>query len=218
MESGYGAQQGELDVIRSIATLAATGRRRPWAEGELLACLTIIGSGEAPRERLRGSWAGAMGQTQMLPSTYLSSAVDGDGDGKRDIWTSAPDALASAANLLAKGGWRRGEGWAREVILPARFRLRPERRAGAGPGLVESQRRAAGGRRDLGCGRRRGRLDITPPVRRGRPGLPCRTQPFRDPQVQQLGRLRPVGWPPRRPHRRRRRGWSRRGPKRHRFP
>ncbi len=121
MESGYGAQQGDLDVIRSIATLAATGRRRPWAEGELLACLTIIGSGEAPRDRLKGSWAGAMGQTQMLPSTFLGSAVDGDGDGRRDIWTSAPDALASAASLLAKGGWRRGEGWAREVILPAGF-------------------------------------------------------------------------------------------------
>ena len=121
MESGYGAQQGDLDVIRSVATLAATGRRRPWAEGELLACLTIIGSGEAPRERLRGSWAGAMGQTQMLPSTYLSSAVDGDGDGKRDIWTSAPDALASAASLLAKGGWLRGEGWTREVLLPTGF-------------------------------------------------------------------------------------------------
>jgi lytic murein transglycosylase len=121
MESGYGVQQGDLDVVRSLATLAATGRRRPWAEGELLACLTIIGSGDAPRERLRGSWAGAMGQTQMLPSTYLSTAVDGDGDGKRDIWGSAPDALASAANLLEKGGWRRGEGWAREVILPTGF-------------------------------------------------------------------------------------------------
>lgn len=121
MESGYGAQQGDLDVIRSLATLAASGRRRPWAEGELLDCLKIIGSGEAPRERLRGSWAGAMGQTQMLPSTYLSTAVDADGDGKRDIWTSAPDALASAANLLEKGGWKRGEGWSREVILPAGF-------------------------------------------------------------------------------------------------
>ena len=121
MESGYGAQQGDLDVVRSVATLAATGRRRPWAEGELMACLKIIASGEAPRERLRGSWAGAMGQTQMLPSTYLSAAIDGDGDGRRDIWNSAPDALASAANLLLKGGWSRGEGWAREVILPAGF-------------------------------------------------------------------------------------------------
>lgn len=73
------------------------------------------------RARLKGSWAGAMGQTQILPSVYLSSAVDEDHTGKPDVWTSAPDALATAANLLAKSGWRRGEGWAVEVILPAGF-------------------------------------------------------------------------------------------------
>ncbi len=121
MESNFGALQGNFDVVRSLATLAAAGRRRPWAEGELLASLRILAAGDVARARLRGSWAGAMGQTQLLPTTYLASAVDGDGDGRRDIWGSAPDALASAANLLAKGGWRRGEGWAREVILPAGF-------------------------------------------------------------------------------------------------
>ncbi len=121
MESGLGAQQGDMDVIRSLATLAALGRRRAWAEGELLACLKILAAGDIPRARLKGSWAGAMGQTQLLPSVYLSTAVDRDGDGKRDIWGSAPDALASAANLLAKAGWRRGEGWAVEVLLPASF-------------------------------------------------------------------------------------------------
>jgi lytic murein transglycosylase len=121
MESGFGAHTGGMDVIRSLASLAALGRRRPWAEGELLACLKIIATGDAPRERLRGSWAGAMGQTQMLPSTYLAFAADGDGDGRRDIWNSAPDALASAANLLSHVGWRRDEGWAREVILPPGF-------------------------------------------------------------------------------------------------
>src|SRR5206468_247528 len=81
----------------------------------------ILADGDAPRERLHGSWAGAMGQTQMLPSTYLAAAADGDGDGRRDIWGSAADALASAANLLARNGWRREGGWAREVILPAGF-------------------------------------------------------------------------------------------------
>jgi lytic murein transglycosylase len=121
METRFGAQMGDMDIIRSLATLAAIGRRRPWAERELMAALEILAAGDAPRERLRGSWAGAMGQTQMLPSTYLSSAADGDGDGKRDIWGSAADALASAANLLAKDGWRRDEGWAREVILPSGF-------------------------------------------------------------------------------------------------
>jgi lytic murein transglycosylase len=121
MESGFGAIQGDLDTVRSLATLAAQGRRRPWAEGELIATLKIIQSGEFPRSRLRGSWAGAMGQTQFIPTTFLSTAVDQDGDGKRDIWGSAPDALASAANLLAKAGWVRGQGWAREVTVPPGF-------------------------------------------------------------------------------------------------
>jgi lytic murein transglycosylase len=122
MESGFGAIQGDFDVIRSLATLAAfEPRRRAWAEGELIAALKVIGSGEATRSQLRGSWAGAMGQTQFIPSTFLASAVDGDGDGRRDIWGSPADALASAANLLAKGGWTAGQGWAREVTVPADF-------------------------------------------------------------------------------------------------
>ena len=104
-----------------MASLAFHGRRRAFAEGELIAALKIIDSGEADRGRLKGSWAGAMGQTQFLPSNYIATAVDGDGDGRRDIWGSGNDALASAANLLAKGGWMRGEGWAREVTVPATF-------------------------------------------------------------------------------------------------
>jgi membrane-bound lytic murein transglycosylase B len=120
-ESAFGAIQGDFDVIRSMASLAAQGRRRDWAEGELISALKIIQSGEASREQLKGSWAGAMGQTQFIPSAYLSTAVDGDGDGKRDIWASPADALASAANLLAKGGWHRGESWAKEVTVPSDF-------------------------------------------------------------------------------------------------
>lgn len=139
-ESGYGAIQGDFDVIRSMASLAAQGRRRDWAEGELIAALKIIGSGEATRSQLKGSWAGAMGQTQFIPSAYLATAVDGDGDGKRDIWASPADALASAANLLAKGGWKAGQSWAREVTVPAGFdfsmsegpRLTPEAWAALG--------------------------------------------------------------------------------------
>jgi lytic murein transglycosylase len=121
MESGYGATLGSQDVIRSMATLAADGRRQAFAEEQLLAALRIIASGEWPRSRLVGSWAGAMGQTQFIPATYLSLAVDADGDGRRDLWGSALDALASAANLLAKAGWRRGEGWAIEVSAPDGF-------------------------------------------------------------------------------------------------
>jgi membrane-bound lytic murein transglycosylase B len=120
-ESAFGAIQGDFDVIRSMASLAAQGRRRDWAEAELIAALRIIGSGEATRAQLKGSWAGAMGQTQFIPSAYLATAVDADGDGKRDIWSSPADSLASAANLLAKGGWRPGQSWAREVTVPQGF-------------------------------------------------------------------------------------------------
>jgi lytic murein transglycosylase len=121
LESGFGAIQGDNDTLRALATLAAQGRRRAWAEGEIIATLRIIQSGEHPRARLRGSWAGAMGQTQFIPSTFLSTAVDQDGDGRRDIWASRADALASAANLLAKAGWVRGQSWAREVTVPPGF-------------------------------------------------------------------------------------------------
>jgi lytic murein transglycosylase len=121
MESGFGAIQGDYDVVRSLSTLAAQGRRRAWAEHELIAALTILQSGEVSRAQLKGSWAGAMGQTQLIPSMYLSTAIDADGDGRRDIWASPADALASAANLLSKAGWRRGQSWAREVTVPADF-------------------------------------------------------------------------------------------------
>jgi lytic murein transglycosylase len=122
VESAFGQVQGDYDVIRSLATLAVDGRRRAWAEEQLLAALRILISGEAPRERLKGSWAGAMGQTQFMPDTYLAFAVDEDGDGRRDIWGSSVDALGSAGNYLArKAAWRAGQGWAREVILPDGF-------------------------------------------------------------------------------------------------
>lgn len=121
VETAFGGTMGSFDVIRSMATLAADGRRRQWAEDQLMAALRIIGQGEFPRSQLYGSWAGAMGQTQFIPTTFLSTAVDEDGDGKRDIWGSREDALASAANLLSKGGWVRGQGWAREVTVPEGF-------------------------------------------------------------------------------------------------
>jgi len=121
MESGFGAIQGDFDVIRAMATLAAQGRRRAFAEDQLISALELIGSGEVSRSQLRGSWAGAMGQTQFIPTTFVSTAVDGDGDGRRDVWNSAADALASAANLLRQAGWIPGQDWAREVTAPADF-------------------------------------------------------------------------------------------------
>jgi membrane-bound lytic murein transglycosylase B len=121
VESGFGKIQGDMDVLRCMATLAADGRRRGWAESQIIAALEILRSGDATRATLRGSWAGAMGQTQFIPTSYLQSAIDQDGDGHRNIWTSQADALASAANLLKHGGWKPGVGWAREAVLPAGF-------------------------------------------------------------------------------------------------
>jgi len=121
-ESAFGAVQGDYDVIRSLATLAYDGRRRAWAEGELKTALDIVVEGRRARSGLKGSWAGAMGQTQFMPSSYDRLGVDGDGDGRVDIWGSDADALASAANLLVVDGqWRRGQSWGYEVLLPSGF-------------------------------------------------------------------------------------------------
>ena len=120
-ESAFGAIQGDYDVVRSLATLAYEGRRRDWAEGELKNALDIVVDGRRDRAGLKGSWAGAMGQTQFMPDAYLRLGVDQTGDGKVDIWGSDADALASAANLLARAGWKPGQTWGYEVILPAGF-------------------------------------------------------------------------------------------------
>ncbi|MRL68267.1 lytic murein transglycosylase [Brevundimonas sp. SPF441] len=120
-ESAFGQVQGDYDVIRSLATLAYDGRRRDWAEGQLKDALDIVVDGRRERAGLKGSWAGAMGQTQFMPDNYLRLGVDQDGDGKVDIWRDDADALASAANLLAQAGWKRGQGWGYEVTLPSNF-------------------------------------------------------------------------------------------------
>ena len=119
IESNFGQNQGDYDVVRSLATIAAEGRRRTFGESQLQSALKIILGGDIPRETLKGSWAGAMGQTQFTPEDYLNYAVDADGDGRRDIWGSSPDSLGSSGNFLArKAAWRRGQGWAKEVVLP----------------------------------------------------------------------------------------------------
>lgn len=121
MESNYGSNFGDLSVIDALATLGFDGRRESWARGELLAALKILQNGDITRERMIGSWAGAMGQTQFLPSNFLAFAVDADGDGRRDIWGSMADVLASTANFLARSGWRAGQPWGLEVRLPSGF-------------------------------------------------------------------------------------------------
>ncbi|MEM6546386.1 MAG: lytic murein transglycosylase [Pseudomonadota bacterium] len=122
IESAYGADYGNIPVIRSLATLAHDGRRRGFAEQELLSALRILAAGDVTPERMVGSWAGAMGHTQFIPSSYLSRAVDFDGDGRRDVWAADPsDALASAANYLARAGWQRGAPAVVELRLPQGF-------------------------------------------------------------------------------------------------
>lgn len=118
LESAYGAIQGDFDVVRSLATLAWEGRRRAFAEAQLIAAAQMIERGYATREDLKGSWAGAMGQTQFIPTTYLERAVDMDGDGRRNIWASEADALGSAANLLVNAGWESGAPVVVQVSLP----------------------------------------------------------------------------------------------------
>ena len=125
IESNYGALPGRRSVVRSLATLAVADPRRPafWRK-ELLAALLIIQRGDVAADRMWGSWAGAMGHTQFMPSSFLARAVDFDGDGRRDIWQSVPDALASTASYLQKSGWRTAEAWGLEIVLPAGFEYR----------------------------------------------------------------------------------------------
>ena len=121
LETNYGASAGGKDVIRSLATLASLGYRTDLNRAELLAALALLQSGEVSREQLRGSWAGAMGQPQFMPSSFARYAVDADQDGKRDIWTDIPDALASIANFLAQKGWQATHPWGFAVRLPRGF-------------------------------------------------------------------------------------------------
>ena len=121
MESNFGSFQGNKSVIRSHATLAYEGRRPEFAQSQLIAALKIIQEGDISPEKMLGSWAGAMGQTQFIPTTYETHAVDFDGDGRRDIWNSSADALASTAHYLQSSGWKQGQPWGFEVTLPAGF-------------------------------------------------------------------------------------------------
>ena len=122
MESNFGANRGRMQIIPSLATLAYDGRRGEFFAGELVAALRIIQAGDVDNGRMVGSWAGAMGHTQFMPSSFLTHAVDFNGDGRRDIWSNDPtDALASTAHYLRQNGWRPGQPWGTEVILPAGF-------------------------------------------------------------------------------------------------
>jgi len=120
-ETDYGRGTGGFNLFEALATLAYDGPRTDFGRTELLAALKMVQQERLDPRQMISSWAGAFGQLQMLPSTFLKSAVDGDGDGRRDLWHSAPDALASAASEVASDGWERGHVWGYEVRLPANF-------------------------------------------------------------------------------------------------
>ncbi len=121
IESGYGENQGSFSVIHSLATLAYDGRRSNYFRKELIEALRLIDDGTIPHHRMRGSWAGAMGYFQFMPSSFRQFAIDEDRSGSINIWHSVPDALGSAANYLAGKNWQYDQTWGREVKLPVGF-------------------------------------------------------------------------------------------------
>ena len=122
IESDFGRLTGGFKVIPALATLAFDGRRSAYFRKELFNALTIVDQGHISAKRMTGSWAGAMGQSQFMPSSFLNHAVDYDGDGRRDIWRTTADVFASAANYLARVGWKGDQNWGRQVNLPAGFK------------------------------------------------------------------------------------------------
>lgn len=121
LETNFGAYFGKMPVPSSLATLACDPRRSNFFTEQLIAALRIIDEGAIPAEQMEGSWAGAMGHVQFMPTVFLRHAVDGDGDGKRDLWNSLPDAMMSAGNFLEDLGWNGDYRWGREVLLPENF-------------------------------------------------------------------------------------------------
>lgn len=121
LESGYGAFVGDFSVVRSVATLACRTRRAQFFAGETVQALRILSAQHMQAAQMKGSWAGAMGNTQFMPSTFTAHGVDRDGDGRVDLWRSLPDVFASSANFLSKSGWKRGQDSHIEVTLPQGF-------------------------------------------------------------------------------------------------
>lgn len=121
LETNFGSYLGNMRTLDSLATLACDQRRSDFFTGELMTALALLDRESLTPEQMRGSWAGAVGHTQFMPSAYSRYAVDGDDDGRIDLWNSVHDALASSANFLAELGWKHGERWGREVLLPEDF-------------------------------------------------------------------------------------------------
>ncbi len=126
MESSYGTYMGNFPVIKSLATLAYESNRPAFFRKELFLALHILNDGHVSLDKFKGEWAGASGQCQFLPSSWVKYAVDYEGNGRKDIWTSKPDVFASIANYMKKNGWQTGESWAIRVKLPANFDMKLE--------------------------------------------------------------------------------------------
>lgn len=121
IETSYGNNTGGFKVVTALSTLAYDGRRSSFFRRELINALKILDAGHISPKNMKGSWAGAMGQNQFMPSSFHAFAVDGNNDGKRDIWTSLPDVFASTANYLSRSGWKEDERWGRRVHVPKGF-------------------------------------------------------------------------------------------------
>lgn len=166
METNFGGYIGDFDAAETLANMAAEGRRRRLAEGELYALMTIVERGEAARDELISGWAGAMGQTQFMPSVFLTRAVDWDGDGRKDLWNSTADALASAANYLSLAGYSKGDPWGVEIRVPVAFDF----------SLADGQHRSADAWMEFGLSSLSGgAIDIRPGLN-GRLWLPAGAQ------------------------------------------
>ena len=166
VESNYGTMGGDRPVVRSTATLACVGRRRDYFREEFLSTLEILARGDVKPDRLIGSWAGAFGPTQFMPTTFKRYAVDFDGDGRRDVVDSVPDLIASTANNLKNDGWVPGESWGYEVVLPPGFNyLLADRAKQMTVAQWEGARRQARGRQAV------------PTAVRARPICCCRPAP-----------------------------------------
>lgn len=145
IESNYGGNFGDFSALDAFATLAYDGRRSDFARGELLAALRIIDSGDIAAQDMVGSWAGAMGHTQFIPSSFEAYAKDGDGDGRRDIWGSIPDVMASTANYLARANWQPDQPWGVEVTLPDGYDYAQTERLSSAEWAAQGVRAANGG-------------------------------------------------------------------------
>ncbi|MBU2883837.1 lytic murein transglycosylase [Psychrosphaera sp. B3R10] len=121
LETNFGRIQGKMPIIDSVTTLAYDGRRESFFKKQLFASLEILKQGHIPKDKFVGSWAGAMGQCQFIPTSFLAYAADGDNDGKKDIWTNKADVFASVANYLKQEGWDNNKTWGRQVLLPEGF-------------------------------------------------------------------------------------------------